>query len=99
MRSSRISKRSLSSLLGTIMAWACLLPMIVPASYGKGRLEEGCHNNPCDPIAVETLVKNVAFLSSGLICAGEIFPKVGHRNNSEDICPFIFTIATTSELY
>ncbi|GBM95634.1 hypothetical protein AVEN_256430-1 [Araneus ventricosus] len=51
MRSRRISKQSLASLIGTIMAWACMLPVIVPASYGPwpvmGSRSMACYCSDC----------------------------------------------------
>ncbi|GBM29260.1 hypothetical protein AVEN_155216-1 [Araneus ventricosus] len=41
MRSRRISKRVLVSPEGTIMVWACPLPVIVCASFRKGRALAG----------------------------------------------------------
>ncbi|GBM41093.1 hypothetical protein AVEN_28864-1 [Araneus ventricosus] len=35
MRSRRISQRGLASLVGTIIAWVCLLPVTVRASFGS----------------------------------------------------------------
>ncbi|GBM93247.1 hypothetical protein AVEN_107322-1 [Araneus ventricosus] len=48
MRSRRISKRGFASLVATIMAWACPLPVIVRASYGSVRAMDGdgyCDSN------------------------------------------------------
>ncbi|GBM69714.1 hypothetical protein AVEN_88219-1 [Araneus ventricosus] len=41
MRSRRISKRVLASPEGIIMAWACPLPVIIRASFGRGRAVAG----------------------------------------------------------